>query len=225
MTTLNLVAKSKPQERVLAYLQENASDVLAEKINSGTPFEKDGKSFINKKTLDGFMTYAGSEARKLAEKGANSACVEDAVVYGWAIHYFEEDSIEGKLYNEDGTEYTLPKPVKTVTKNIPYTPPIPKPKPQLSMFDLLDGDVDTQEKPPVQVEITQPKEQLENDPSIDEIADRLRQAIDQKNGTHTVKADGKVIDADTGEVLCDETAEVSEATYLLDLLDGKITIA
>lgn len=227
MTTLNLVAKGKPQERILTHLQENASDVLAEKINSGTPFVKDGKTLINKKTLDGFMTYAGSEARKLAEKGANSACVEDAVVYGWAIHYFEEDSIEGKLYNEDGTEYAPPKPEKTATKNTTsttYTPPTPKPKPQLSMFDLLDGNADTQEKPPAQVEIPQPKEQPDNDPSIDEIADRLQQAIDQKNAPHTVKADGKVIDADTGEVLCDETAEVSEATYLLDLFDGKIAI-
>ena len=97
MTALNLTASGKPQELILAYLQENASDVLAEKINSGTPFEKDGKQLINKKTLDGFMKFATDEARKLAEKGANSACVEDSVVYGWAIHYFEEDSIQGKL--------------------------------------------------------------------------------------------------------------------------------
>ena len=90
MTTLNLTAHNKPQELILAYLQENASDVLAEKINSGTPISKDGKQLVNKKTLDGFMTFAESEAKKIAEKGARSACVEDSVVYGWAIHYFEE---------------------------------------------------------------------------------------------------------------------------------------
>ena len=93
MTTLNLTANGKPQELILAYLQENASDVLAEKINSGTPFEKDGKKLINKKTLDGFMRFAMDEAKKLAEKGASSAFVEDKVVYGWAIHYFEELSL------------------------------------------------------------------------------------------------------------------------------------
>ena len=87
---LNLETKTKEQELVKAYLEENASETLAEKINNGTPFEKYGKSFINKKTLDGFMKYASDEARKLASKGANSACVEDKVVYGWAIHYFEE---------------------------------------------------------------------------------------------------------------------------------------
>ena len=81
---LNLETKSKEQELVKAYLEENASETLAEKINIGTPFEKDGKTFINKKTLDGFMKYASDEARKLASKGANSACVEDKVVYGWS---------------------------------------------------------------------------------------------------------------------------------------------
>ena len=39
--------------------------------------------------------------------------MEDKVVYSWAIHYFEEDSIEGILFNEDGTEY----------KTTPKTPP------------------------------------------------------------------------------------------------------
>ena len=31
----------------------------------GTPFEKDGKKLINKKTLDGFMRFAMDEAKKL----------------------------------------------------------------------------------------------------------------------------------------------------------------
>ena len=102
---LNLETKTKEQELVKAYLENNANEVLAEKINSGVRIEKDGKMLINKKTLDGFMKYASDEARKLASKGANSACVEDKVVYGWAIHYFEEDSIVETFYNEDGTEY------------------------------------------------------------------------------------------------------------------------
>ncbi len=102
MAELNLTAKGTEQERILAYLQENASDVLTEKINNGTPFEKDGKTLINKKTLDGFIKFACDEARKQAEKGARSACIDDATVFGWAIHYFEEESIEGALYNEDG---------------------------------------------------------------------------------------------------------------------------
>ena len=135
---LNLEAKTKEQELIKAYLEENASEPLAGKINGGTPFVKDGKTLINRKTLDGFMNYASDEARKLASKGAQSACIDDDTVYGWAVHYFEEDSIEGTLYNEDGTEYKAPMPKVTAkAPTVKYTPP--KPKPQMSMFDLLDA--------------------------------------------------------------------------------------
>ena len=82
MTKLNLEATSREQEIVKTYLEENASETLAEKINNGTPIEKDGKHLINRKTLDGFMRYACDEARKLAAKGASSVCVEDKIVFG-----------------------------------------------------------------------------------------------------------------------------------------------
>lgn len=146
---LNLEAKTKEQELVKAYLEENASETLAEKINNGVRIEKDGKTLLNRKSLDGFFKYASDEARKLASKGANFACVEDTVVYGWAVHYFEEDSIEGTLFNEDGTEYkTQPKPAAkapTVKQQ-----PKPQPKPQMSMFDLMGDDLEgkpEEEKP------------------------------------------------------------------------------
>lgn len=51
MTKINLTAKGSAQELNLAYLQENASEVLAEKINNGVPVVKDGKTLINKKFL------------------------------------------------------------------------------------------------------------------------------------------------------------------------------
>ena len=134
---LNLTAQNKQEELVLKYLQDNASETLADKINNGTPFEKDGKPLLNKKTLAGFMRFACDEARKLAEKGANSACIDDATVYGWAIHYFEEESIEGTLYTIDGTEY---KPtVKRVESNAVKVKPEPKKQEnvQFSFFDNL----------------------------------------------------------------------------------------
>lgn len=106
MKQLNLNPTTEPQKVVKAYLEQNASDVLADKINNGTVIHKDGKTLINKKTLDGFMNYATSEAQKMAEKGSRCACIQDDVVFGWAIHYFEEESIEEKLYNLDGTEYS-----------------------------------------------------------------------------------------------------------------------
>ena len=134
---LNLTAQNKQEELVLKYLQDNASETLANKINNGTPFEKDGKSLLNKKTLAGFLKYACDEARKLAEKGANSACIDDQTVYGWAIHYFEEESIEGTLYTIDGAEY---KPtVKRVESNAVKAKPEPKKQEnvQFSFFDNM----------------------------------------------------------------------------------------
>ena len=102
---LNLTANNTAEERIKEYLEQNVSVALAEKINFGTPITKDGKQLINRKTLDGFMKYATEEARKLATKGAQFACIDDATVFGWSIHYFEEEAIEGELFNLDGTPY------------------------------------------------------------------------------------------------------------------------
>jgi len=90
---LKLKAENANEQRVLEYLEENASDVLAEKINAGN------------KTLKGFFGYASGEAKKLAVNGC--ACIEDKTVFGWAIHYFEEESLK---------ETAAPKEPKAVIK-------------------------------------------------------------------------------------------------------------
>ena len=143
---LNLKANTPAEQRILEYLQNTASETLAEKINNGTPFEKDGNPLLNKKTLSGFMKYACDEARKLAEKGANSACIDDATVYGWAVHYFEEESIEGTLYTFDGEEYKPAVKVKNAQKTT-YTPTsAPKQQnQQASLFDIISQENNTAE--------------------------------------------------------------------------------
>ena len=161
---LNLETKSREQELVKAYLEENASETLAEKINKGTPFEKDGKTLINKKTLDGFMKYASDEARKLASKGANSACVEDKVVYGWAVHYFEEESTEGTLYNDDGTEYKpAPKPTPAKVKKVEPKKPEQR---QPSLFDFMEPET---HEPEVKDENGDDEDEQPSQEEIDEI--------------------------------------------------------
>ena len=137
---LNLTAQGKEQELVLAYLEENASEMLAEKINNGVRIQKGVETVINKKTLGGFFSYANQEARKLAAKGASCACIEESVVYGWAIHYFEEDSIEEKLFREDGSSYS-PAPKKKDNSVAPVTPAPVKPKAtvkQMSLFEFCE---------------------------------------------------------------------------------------
>ena len=157
---LNLDTKTNEERRVKAYLEANASEMLAEKINNGVRIQKDGKTLLNRKTLAGFMKFACDEAKKQAVKGAQSACIDDDVVYGWAVHYFEEDCIEGTLYNEDGTEYKKQPSVAAKAPTVKYTPPKPQPKPQMSMFDLLDA---------------KPEESDEDEPTDEEIRETVEQ--------------------------------------------------
>lgn len=86
MSRIKLEAVDATQKIILAYLNDNASDELTEKINNGN------------KTLPQCMVYIYGEAKKQAEKGY--ACIKDDVVFGWAIHFFEEDEIKGEdVYN------------------------------------------------------------------------------------------------------------------------------
>ena len=87
MAKLNLKAEDAGQERVLEYLEENASDQLVEKINGGT------------KTMAGCWNYITNRARGLAKN--KCAVVEDAEVYGWAVHYFEEEELNNELTGKD----------------------------------------------------------------------------------------------------------------------------
>ena len=102
------------------------------------------------------MKYACGEARNLAAKDETAACVEDSVVYGWAIHYFEEDSIEGTLYTLDGSEYIPEKKSahvsgQTAKTNVASatTPAVSTPQnKQESLFDMLSSKQPVSESTP-----------------------------------------------------------------------------
>lgn len=174
MTKLNLTANGTDQEILLAHLTPIVSDVLAEKINNGVKITKDGKELLNKKDLDTFMEYLIDEIDKMKiakkYKRANVAGMEGTDILKHAIHYFEEDSIEGKLFNADGTMYEQPKPVKpyTAVKVVPTThTPTPQPKPQLSIFDMVNDSTESTKpvSPSANVIVEQPKiEQKQGSP-------------------------------------------------------------
>ena len=156
MPTLNPIAKDVRQELVKTYLEQNVSNVLADKINNGVRIQKDGKTLISKKTLDGFNVFSYQTVlsdKKYTKqdfifdgKPAKGCVLDDSDVFNLAIHYFEEDSIEGTLYNEDGTEYKPPKPVTPPKPATTYTPPKPQTKPQMSLFELMENNAN-EEKP------------------------------------------------------------------------------
>jgi len=167
---LNLETKTKSDEILKAYLEKNATEELADKIYNGVRIRKDGKTLINRKTLATFMTFAAEKARKQAEKGATSACIEDKVVFGWLMHYFEEDDIIGKFYNEDGTEY-LP-PVKKTTKTSATTKAAPEPtksvQKQTSLFDMMTASDNTATE-------SEEPDKDEEEPTEEEIAEAYAQ--------------------------------------------------
>lgn len=122
---LNLSAKGNFQEIILDYLEKNVSPVLAEKINTGT------------KTLKGCQEYIFAEAKKKADNSV--ACIEDSEVFGWAIHYFEEDAIAEKAKVQatpvEVKTSSAPKPAPKKTKETPKDDSL-----RSSLFDWLGGD-------------------------------------------------------------------------------------
>lgn len=193
---LNLETKTKEQELIKRYLEENASEILANKINNGVKIVKDNKTLINKKDLNDFMNYANQEARKLAEKSSNCACIEDKIVYGWAIHYFGEDEIIGNLYNEDGTEYKVK--IKKTTPKIESKPEPKKPeKQQATLFDLMSFDTSqkqekVEENEPITEELNEPPveydEVEETDNDIDDFTEEeIEESLEQKTKDSQVK--------------------------------------
>jgi hypothetical protein len=148
MATITLTAKNPTEQRVLDYLKENASEVLAERINAG------------KKTIAGALNYAKEEAHKTAD-GESCVCVDDATVFGWIVHFFEEDHIKekakasrgpilpGRKLDDDDEATITPKPAMTVNEEIAALKkrlltlkPVKvkrsrKPEPTQSMFEAL----------------------------------------------------------------------------------------
>lgn len=227
MIKLNLQTSNKQEEIIKEYLENNVSEVLADKINNGVKIIKDNKTLINKKTLAGFMKYACDEARKLAEKSSNCACIEDKVVFGWAIHYFEEDTIEGNLYNEDGTEYKVEKPIPKSTPKVETKPQQKKVESkQSTLFDLMNLEQTKEENLSYKVQLatySQPdplEDEEENEFDNDE-----EEIIEEKQEINNTK-----IDFETGEVLDNEitiqnqTFDKFQLKTISVLLDGKVVL-
>ena len=232
---LNLEAKTKEQQLIKAYLEKNASEMLADKINNGVHIQKDGKMLLNKKTLDGFLKFACDEAKKQAEKGASCACIDDDVVYGWAVHYFEEDSVEGTLYGEDGAEYRHGKVVRQSPAPSVSLPPKEK-APQMSLFDMLDtGSASEEQKAvPTTSESNSPEEYEEPteeerrkilaEAAAEEERERVNDGKHWVDDTTYIDEDGVVHDLDEEDDNApdlDLSAFDTEALAVLDELLGE----
>ena len=213
MIKLNLKTSNKAQEQIKQYLEENVSQILADKINNGVKITKDNKTLLNKKDLDGFWKFATDEARKQAEKGSNGAYVDNETVFGWAIHYFEEDTIEGKLFNEDGTEIIKETP-KQLTK-IETKPKKPE-NAQATLFDMMQEDVQQKEKP---ITLSNEEKQILKDVFDEDCNDEEENETD-----NIVQEQDYKVNTVTGEIIenTTKTFDKETAIILASMLDGKI---
>ena len=172
---LNLVAKNTSQQAIKDYLENNVSQILADKINNGVQIEKDGKTLLNKKDLDGFWSYASKKARELKHDYE-----DNDTVFGWAIHYFEENKLIGSLFNLDGTKYEPPKPVSTIKTPTVTTPPIKKNNPaQVSLFDFTDSKNETSDN-------TMDKKEI-NDSAVEEDEEEIDETVEEEMEEETVE--------------------------------------
>lgn len=235
MIELNLTANTQEQEYIKAYLQENVSEILADKINNGVKITKDNKPLINKKDLDGFMDFAYNEASKLNTNRNQVLAISKDTVFGWAIHYFEEESIEGKLYNEDGTEYKvevkITKPAQVKTKTVKT-----EEKKQATLFDLIDNNTqeNTNDKNEDDILEEAIKDEtifedtdnsIEDDSWSDKELDKELDEIDKE----LVEVNNQVVNTTTGEVIEPTTNKTSSidkelAIMLYTLLEGKLEV-
>ena len=128
--TLSAEIKDKPLLKIIEYL-------LSRK-------DMNEKYLNEEKSLSQMVSFIRSEAQK--ESKAGMAWIEDEVVYGWAIHYFDESNEKLGLNNKKVTENQKnsdndEKIEETKTEITKIEPQKPKNKKwvaegQLSLFDL-----------------------------------------------------------------------------------------
>ena len=115
----------KFEDIILGYLDKRA----AEDALFAEAYAKEGKS------IEQCCAYIMSEARKY-DKG-NSVCVPDEVVYGWAVHYYDEDDIEVEEVEckvDVQKHDPIAQPKKEPKKELKKRPKKPTPFTQLSLF-------------------------------------------------------------------------------------------
>lgn len=102
--------------------------------------DMDEKYLSEEKTIKGMISFIKSEARKSATDGM--AMIEDDVVYGWAIHYFDETNkdlniAEEQLRFQEKVENIEEKEKVKVSKEKKKSEKNWNPEGQLTLFDFM----------------------------------------------------------------------------------------
>lgn len=93
------------------------------------------------KTIKECCNYIVGQARKMQQNGC--AVIADDIVYGWAVHYYDEDNVEVDVEDEDSeqVEVRVSEQPETVVSQQPVIKAVRKKRQednrlQLSLFEL-----------------------------------------------------------------------------------------
>lgn len=118
---------SKFNEVIKSYLDKRAKEdpLFAETYNK------------KNKSIEECCKYIYSQARKAA-KGGDVVGIDSETVYGWAVHYYDEDNIKVENVKE-GVEVSTPDSVKEeVVVKMPEKPVKQKPGRKKTKQELFD---------------------------------------------------------------------------------------
>ena len=122
---INKTANTEAEKRVLEYLEGLDAPELITKINSSS------------KDIPDALSYCKGLAKSRAQSGC--ACIEDTEVFGWVVHYFEEDSISKGATPKGPVRERIE--VKTEPKKEVPKVEKPKPVPKVVKDDQLEGQL------------------------------------------------------------------------------------
>lgn len=91
------------------------------------------------KTIKECCNYIVGQARKMQQNGC--AVIADDIVYGWAVHYYDEDNVEVDVEDREQVEVRVSEQPETVVSQQPVIKAVKKKRQednrlQLSLFEL-----------------------------------------------------------------------------------------
>lgn len=113
------------QDTIKAYLDKRA----AEDSLFAVTYAKENKN------IKDCCSYITSQAKKQASNGC--AMIEDDVVFGWAVHYYDEDDIKVEKTSNTRSEVKTSAPKTEVKKEAPKAKIRPKKKEDVGQYSLF----------------------------------------------------------------------------------------
>jgi hypothetical protein len=119
-------ANNSFQDTIKAYLDKRAEEDSLFAVT----YAKENKN------IKDCCSYITSQAKKQASNGC--AAISDDAVFGWAVHYYDEDDIKVEKTSNMRSEVKTSAPKTEVKKEAPKAKIKPKKKEDVGQYSLFD---------------------------------------------------------------------------------------